>query len=247
MCAGDAHGSPERRRVHFEGKAIAHRNRRLCKAAGGRVLLCGQNRLYRGAVEEQRRGEFIYQTPALWKNAEYEHAPVFFEDTGDEKTNERNRSLFEGLAVMEDGPAILGQMGRRPVISLSLKSAKPPDWELAYACIREEIAREYKRHLKAADSIVLAGDRQRFLDLADRRGSREDEVTALRFLSECLYQASGEKVVILIDEYDVPLENAYFGRFYERMSAFIRSLFESALKTNPALEFAVVTGCLRLF
>ena len=170
----------------------------------------------------------------------------FFEDTGDEKTNERNRSLFEGLAVMEDGPAILGQMGRRPVISLSLKSAKQPDWELAYACIREEIAREYKRHLKAADSIVLAGDRQRFLDLADRRGSREDEVTALRFLSECLYQASGEKAVILIDEYDVPLENAYFGGFYERMSAFIRSLFESALKTNPALEFAAVTGCLRI-
>ena len=103
----------------------------------------------------------------------------FFEDTGDEKTNERNRSLFEGLAVMEDGPAILGQMGRRPVISLSLKSAKQPDWELAYACIREEIAREYKRHLKAADSIVLAGDRQRFLTgYLKKNGERMEENAA---------------------------------------------------------------------
>lgn len=68
----------------------------------------------------------------------------------------------------------------------------------------------------------------------------------MKFLAECIFQVYGEKLVILIDEYDVPLENAYFSGFYDRMVALIRSLFESALKTNDYLEFAVVTGCLRI-
>ena len=68
----------------------------------------------------------------------------------------------------------------------------------------------------------------------------------MKFLSECFYQVYGEKAIILIDEYDVPLENAYFSGFYDRMVALIRSLFESALKTNDNLAFAVVTGCLRI-
>lgn len=71
-------------------------------------------------------------------------------------------------------------------------------------------------------------------------------VKALEFLSRCLKKAFRNNVIILLDEYDVPLENAYFNGFYQQMTAFIRSLFESALKTNPNLEFAVVTGCLRI-
>ncbi len=70
--------------------------------------------------------------------------------------------------------------------------------------------------------------------------------TSLKTLSECLKLYHGRNVVILIDEYDVPLENAYFTGFYQEMTGFIRSLFESALKTNDALEFAVITGCLRI-
>ena len=69
---------------------------------------------------------------------------------------------------------------------------------------------------------------------------------AIAFLSRILNELLDQKVIILIDEYDVPLENAYFSGFYEEMSSFIRSLFESALKTNPHLEFAVITGCLRI-
>lgn len=69
---------------------------------------------------------------------------------------------------------------------------------------------------------------------------------ALEFLSYCLAAFHGKKALILIDEYDVPLENAWENGFYERMLGFIRSLFESALKTNPSLEFAVITGCLRI-
>lgn len=71
-------------------------------------------------------------------------------------------------------------------------------------------------------------------------------MSMLKFLSNCLYSVKGKKVIILIDEYDVPLENAYFSGFYDETVAFLRSLFESALKTNPCLEFAVLTGCLRI-
>ena len=78
---------------------------------------------------------------------------------------------------------------------------------------------------------------------------KEDErlyIDAIRFLSECLARCHGKNVFILIDEYDVPLESAYFEGFYDQMTAFIRSLFESALKTNPYLEKGIVTGCLRI-
>ena len=69
---------------------------------------------------------------------------------------------------------------------------------------------------------------------------------SLKFLSDCLYKCTGAQAVILIDEYDVPLENAYFEGFYDNMVSLIRSVFESALKTNDSLAFAVITGCLRI-
>lgn len=78
------------------------------------------------------------------------------------------------------------------------------------------------------------------------KASDEDFITSLKFLSLCLYKHYQKKVIILIDEYDVPLENAYYNGFYEDMISFIRSLFESALKTNLYLEFSVITGCLRI-
>ena len=68
----------------------------------------------------------------------------------------------------------------------------------------------------------------------------------LKLLCLCLKQYYGVNTIILIDEYDVPLEDAYFSGYYDKMVQFIRSLFESALKTNPALEFSVMTGCLRI-
>ena len=71
-------------------------------------------------------------------------------------------------------------------------------------------------------------------------------VDAISFLSKCLERYHHQKVVILIDEYDVPLENAYFAGFYDEMTVFIRSLMESALKTNESLKLAVITGCLRI-
>ncbi len=170
----------------------------------------------------------------------------FFENTGDKAEDEANRMLFKGLKIEQQGEEYVRMMNQYPVINLSLKSSKQPEWELAYGCMKEEIGREYFRHRRVMESLETPEQRRRYEDIMNLRGGRQDYVTSVRFLSDCLYQHWKHKVIILIDEYDVPLENAYFEGFYEEMIGFIRSVFESALKSNPYLEFSVVTGCLRI-
>ena len=170
----------------------------------------------------------------------------FFENTGNADNNLQNKELFANLKIMNADKTLIEQMQSYQVINLSLKSAKQPDMDLSYDCLKEEIAREYKRHMNVYSGLVLEEDKRRFMDIMNRRGERRDYVTSLRFLSDCLFQVYGQQVIILIDKYDVPLENAYYQGFYEDMVNFIRSLFESALKTNPCLEFAIITGCLRI-
>ncbi len=171
----------------------------------------------------------------------------FYEDTGDIKKNEEHKSLFQGLKIMEQGEIYTEHMGNYPVINLTFKSAKQPGFESAYSKLRKAIADEFQRHQYILSyEKINEGDKKLFQKIADRKAEYDDYSGALEFLSKCLYQATEKKTVILIDEYDVPLENAYFRGFYEEMVDFIRSVFESALKTNEYLQFAVITGCLRI-
>ena len=165
-----------------------------------------------------------------------------------EKGDYDNAELFQGLKIMDAGEEYLSHMGQYPVISISLKSMKQYSYELSYDMLRNIVREEYKRHWELVrDSGKLVGeDLTRFERILNLKGAESDYADALRFLSECLYTCTGRRSIILIDEYDVPLESAYFGGFYDRMVSLIRSLFESALKTNDFLEFAVVTGCLRI-
>lgn len=171
----------------------------------------------------------------------------FFEDTGDAEKNARNRVLFRGLKIMESGEDYTGQMGMYPVINLTLKSAKQPAFQSACVKLKEEIAEEFRRHEYVLEGGALnENDKRRFRKMLGQEAGYDEYSGSLKFLSRCLYQFTGKNTVILIDEYDVPLENAYFRGFYEEMVDFIRSLFESALKTNENLQFAVITGCLRI-
>lgn len=171
----------------------------------------------------------------------------FFENMQDEQLNEENRRLFDGLYIMKAGGAYTDQMGQYPVISLTLKSANQRTFESAYFKLKEEIAEEFKRHSYLLEGTYLQdSEKELFAKIANRKADYDEYSGALKFLSSCLYQATGKTVIILIDEYDVPLENAYFSGFYEEMVGFIRSLFESALKTNKYLNFSVITGCLRI-
>lgn len=154
--------------------------------------------------------------------------------------------LFEGTKIMDAGEKYLDYMGKYPVIMLTLKSMKQSTYENAFYCLKEEIAREYKLHDQILGKLDYGTDRNKFLRFIEMKAEPEEYLGALKFLSECLCRIYGRKAVILIDEYDVPLENSYFAGFYDEMVSLIRSLFESALKTNDSLEFAVITGCLRI-
>ena len=157
-----------------------------------------------------------------------------------------NKELFDGTKIMGAGERYVSEMGRYPVISISLKSMKQADYEKAFYCLKRETAREFERHSAVAGKLNSEEKRNKYRRFMDGTAEPEEYLTALQFLSECLKNDCGTGAVILIDEYDVPLENAYFNGFYTEMISLIRSLFESALKTNAALEFAVVTGCLRI-
>ena len=167
----------------------------------------------------------------------------FFENGGTD-----NKKLFRGLKIMDAGEEYLAHMGKYPVISISLKSMKQYSYELAFDMLKKAVREEYKRHWDEVMGSARVGvtEKERYQRLRDLEGTESDYADSLKFLSECLHTCTGQRSVILIDEYDVPLENAYFSGFYDRMVALIRSLFESALKTNDNLEFAVVTGCLRI-
>ena len=158
-----------------------------------------------------------------------------------------NGHLFDGLKIAECGEEILSHQQQYPVIFLSLKSAKQPNFEEAYKKLCGEIAGEFRRHQYLLEGNSLADDQKNiFQKIMTKQSDYGEYNDALKFLSECLWQYHGKNTIILIDEYDVPLENAYFEGFYDKMIKFIRSLFESALKTNPYLEKSVITGCLRI-
>ena len=170
-----------------------------------------------------------------------------------------NSRYFEGMKIIDAPERVRSMMGKYPVIKLSLKSAKQPDFRSAFIQLRREIVSEFSRHIYVEDSDELTlTEKQEFHDLlilTQREDIKNEDdfkeetgryATALKTLSECLKKYHKKNVIILLDEYDVPLENAYYKGFYNEMVDFIRSLFESALKTNDALEFAVVTGCLRI-
>ena len=171
----------------------------------------------------------------------------FFEDERTEKGEKvENGHLFDGLKITECGEEILSHQQQYPVIFLTLKSAKQPTYEMAYACLVGEICKEFERHSYVLQGEMSQRNREIFERISLGKGSDDEYATAFAFLSECLFKYHKKKTIILIDEYDVPLENAYFRGFYDKMIDFIRSLFESALKTNPYLEKSVITGCLRI-
>ena len=172
----------------------------------------------------------------------------FFEDERT-RSGERidNGYLFDGLKITACGEEVLQHQQQYPVIFLSLKSAKQPNFEEAYKKICRALAEEFRRHQYLLEGNSLADDQKiMFQKIMTEQADYSAYNDALKFLSECLWQYHGKNTIILIDEYDVPLENAYLEGFYDQMIQFIRSLFESALKTNPYLEKSVITGCLRI-
>ena len=172
----------------------------------------------------------------------------FFEDAYDFRGNKKdNRHLFDGLKIMDAGEKYTRHMGQYPVISLTLKSGKQATFGSAMKQLCEMIAMEFKRHKYVLlDNVLSESDKKKYEMYMDIQAEMDDYKSALWFLCICLEQWYDKKVIVLIDEYDVPLESSYFNGYYDEMVDFIRALFESTLKTNDSLYFAVITGCLRI-
>ena len=164
-----------------------------------------------------------------------------------EKTDEDHAYLFDGLNISQAGEKYMQHQGQYPVISLSLKSMKQPNYDLSFYTFRYMISGEFERHNEILHSNAIASEKKKmFEEICNNTADDSVFINAVRFLSDCLYAVYQKKVIILIDEYDVPLETSHFRGFYDEMVDLIRSVFESALKTNPYLEFGVLTGCLRV-
>ena len=163
-----------------------------------------------------------------------------------EKTDESNAYLFDGLKISEF-PECMQYQGQYPVISLSLKSMKQGSYKDAFHMFKVLIAREYDRHKDILKSGKISdSERDLFHSILDQKAEDAFYLDSIKFLSDIMVKYYNKNVIILIDEYDVPLENAFHQGFYTDMVNLIRSVFESALKTNPSLDRAFLTGCLRV-
>ena len=163
-----------------------------------------------------------------------------------EKTDESNAYLFDGLKISEF-PECMQYQGQYPVISLSLKSMKQGSYKDAFHMFKVLIAREYDRHKDILKSGKISdSERDLFHSILDQKAEDAFYLDSIKFLSDIMVKYYNKNVIILIDEYNVPLENAFYQGFYTDMVNLIRSVFESALKTNPSLDRAFLTGCLRV-
>jgi hypothetical protein len=155
--------------------------------------------------------------------------------------------LFDGLKIMTEGERYLSHMNRYPVIMLSLKAADQNTFNASFQLLKEELIREFQRHDYLLESDKIKDyTKLKLRKILAETATKDEYKNSINFLSKCLEQHFGEKVIILIDEYDVPLEKTFFKDYYEEMIEFVRSLLNTALKTNTSLAFAVMTRCLRI-
>lgn len=157
-------------------------------------------------------------------------------------------ALFDGLEISKETTLCEQYMGKYPVISISLKDVAGLDFQAAYGMLGTVISREARRFDFLLDSENLMGyQKNQFMRLLT--GDFENEIFlqgSLNFLAELISRHYGTQVIVLIDEYDVPLDKAWQNGYYREMIDLIRSLFSQVLKTNSNLYFAVITGCLRI-
>ena len=162
------------------------------------------------------------------------------------------KTLFDGLYISGNKELCDEYMGKYPVIFLSFKGVEGLTYDEAFDALVRVIGKEISRVSFLADSdklTMLEREQYKGLTIIEDGSfvfSKDKLISSLQLLSQLLYKHYGQKVVILIDEYDVPLDKAFQNGYYKEMVSLIRGLFGQALKTNEFLQFAVLTGCLRV-
>ena len=154
--------------------------------------------------------------------------------------------LFSGLDIEKDEAAVSGWMNKFPVIYLSLKDIDGATFESALYRFREIIIELFTANSFILDTEISQSDRNLFMKLMSTDSSQDDIAGSLKFLVRLLCSHFGKQVIVLIDEYDVPLDKANNNGYYPQMLLLLRSLFTSVLKDNPNVIKGIMTGCLRV-
>ena len=158
-----------------------------------------------------------------------------------------DKSLFDGLAVSKEKALCEKYMGKYPVVFVSLKDVDGLTFETAYQSLCQLLVAETTRLCFLQESDRLAANEKAFINrMLHEQYTEMDIRGSLKMLCSLLEKHYGQKPILLIDEYDVPLDKAYYHGYYAQMIDLIRAMFQSALKTNSSLFFAVLTGCLRV-
>ncbi len=158
-----------------------------------------------------------------------------------------DKSIFDGLKISKEAMLCREYMGKFPVVSVSLKGIDARNYEMAFQMAVQIMKRVHAKFQYLLESEVLSEqDKREYRKLLDDNMSEAVFCNSLRILSELLEKHHGQKVILLVDEYDVPLAKAHMNGYYDQMVLLIRNLFGEALKTNSSLKFAVLTGCLRI-
>lgn len=158
-----------------------------------------------------------------------------------------DQSLFEGLYISKNKALCNAYMGKYPVISISLKGVNADSYENARSLLKRIVMEEAKMH-----RIIMSGnrlddiDKAEYMSLVTGEMGEDTLVYSMKTLTALLEKYYEKKVIVLIDEYDVPLAKANENGYYDQMVLLVRNLFENVLKTNSSLKFAVLTGCLRV-
>ena len=238
-------------------------NKKVCFINGRGYKMAGLKKLPIGIenFEEMRREDFYYvdkshvieQLLTQWgkvnlftrprrfgKSLNMSMLQSFFE-IGKDKT------LFDGLRISDNQELCEKYQGKFPVVSVSLKGINGTTYEEARRFLIKTINEEARRLSVLSDSTELdETDHELLTQLKKKEMTNDSLVYSIRELTELLEKHYGSKVIVLIDEYDVPLAKANENGYYDEMVLLIRNLFENALKTNSSLKFAVLTGCLRI-
>ena len=163
--------------------------------------------------------------------------------------NAAGRDTFKGLNISRAGEKYMQHRGKYPVIFLQLKNVAAGDFEKSFAFLKAIIARLYREYAFLEESPALTGDEKEYY-VRVRRGREhctyDDLAMSLGNLTDMLYRHYGIRPIVLIDEYDAPIQHAWEDGYYEDMIRFMRQFYSEVLKGNDALEFAVLTGVLRV-
>ena len=159
------------------------------------------------------------------------------------KKKEENKNLFNGLKISKSKYS--NEQGKYPVIKLNFKDIKYDNWDDMYIKIKMIIQYLYNQNLNVEEKLTQF-EKITFNRILFGEASRPEYEESIKILSEYMYKYYGEKVILLIDEYDVPIQSGYLNGFYKEIVSFIKNMFSSSLKTNDNIQFAVMTGVLRV-